>query len=745
VDYADYYIIDAVRETLQDDAFDDTVIQLDEDEQKLEDNEPPWWWHYREERRRLARELKEMEDSLQRLELDEPASPVLVGIEPTGYVSTEDGLQPMDIDIQLVDVVTGNQDQSLEGAVYIPQAVLPGDDDEIHLPEESLLPLTGIVSQDMEQWLASMDIDFKEPTLQEDDMDQDLPFDEDSYFWEMYDKEVELMAVSAEVSKAANDFDFFAPPLKAGPLTGDFAWLPDNESRVRGLIKNGFYVNINIAMRGTEPRKLDLSDPREAAYVTALVRDGVLTAKYKPRFTAHHFFIYTETNMRLIFDGRKHNAAARPPPHFNMKSYKTNAILSKRFAYGAKFDLKNAFFSIKLQESCWPFFGIRTTLGDFCYTRLPFGFAWCPFICHIVVDAVIKYLLFLFKGDLGTGKFPDCGITHYMDDILVYADTQSDCDLVLEKSMAMFTDIVGFRISSKKTRQASQNVETLGIGYDLKNKYAYPLKSSIALCLREVKYFIQKKRITKRQMAAIIGTIGHWNNAFPGLISLLSPMIRFINYDDPWNHLYDELTSHQFSGLALILTTGIDKLLPMPIQSHGFDPFWTWYTDATPTQICQAYGLPKFPVLKPVFGQPRKTYEVYSWQRKVPEQHIAKTEALAITEFITTQWQNALDIYWAGPESEDPEITAAFSTDNVRIMCDNMAVVGAFKKGRSNVKELNDMCIALLQSRLDGSVIDIKYVNTAFNLADFGSRIDISRLPTDHNGYSFVSYDLRRT
>ena len=123
-----------------------------------------------------------------------------------------------------------------------------------------------------------------------------------------------------------------------------------------------------------------------------MIADGVIE-EGETDWCVPHFWLRKPGKLRLIFNGKKINAAVKKPPRFNMKSHSTIKNLAARNLYHASDDLKNMFFSIHLQQDCRKFFGFKTSLGTYRYTRLPFGFSWSPFIAHVAIDEICKRAL----------------------------------------------------------------------------------------------------------------------------------------------------------------------------------------------------------------------------------------------------------------------------------------------------------------------------------------------------------------
>lgn len=80
---------------------------------------------------------------------------------------------------------------------------------------------------------------------------------------------------------------------------------------------------------------------------------------------------------------------------------------------------------------------------------------------------------------------------------------------------------------------------------------------------------------------------------------------------------------------------------------------------------------------------------------------------------------------------------------NILLRCDNMALVHAIKKGRSNIFESNHVCLDILDLRLRGHVIKIKHIPTEENPADHPSRLPVGSVTLQSGVLCFASACLR--
>jgi len=145
----------------------------------------------------------------------------------------------------------------------------------------------------------------------------------------------------------------------------------------------------------------------ERRYVLALLRDGILVRR-RAVFNHRHFFLRSP-KPRLIFDGRRLNARSAAPPWFRATDHRTFAALCSRYRYAAKFDFAHFYFNLRLHPELWQYFGFRCDLGEFSWTRCPFGWSWSASYAHDLAEAAVAYL-----SSLGIIAF------HYMDDVVIF-------------------------------------------------------------------------------------------------------------------------------------------------------------------------------------------------------------------------------------------------------------------------------------------------------------------------------------
>lgn len=459
--------------------------------------------------------------------------------------------------------------------------------------------------------------------------------------------------------------DFFAP----GIVDGDW----NRSAHVSNIAAHGFSISPDITKRGKKPPPMRFKNAAEEDYIDQLISDGILE-EGETQFCVPHFFIYKPGKLRLVFNGKRLNAACKTPPKFNMKSHGTLQRLSARHSWHAADDLKNHFFSTKIHEDSRKFFGIHTPRGTFRYTSLPFGFSWSPFIAHVCVDEVCKRAI-------------EAGfhVSHYLDDFHYFADSLEEC----ERARDFVRDLLGqagYRLNMKKEQLPGQVFTALGLLYDL-NKKTVQAKPGFLSGLRG-QHLVRSRnnaRVSRKEIASVLGSFIFLNSAYPGILSHLNPLIAWVKAggaDWRLTYAYKRVAPVVEKTLKLL-----ESLPPFKLQVHTADtPPTHLYTDAS----SRGLGL-VFPNFTAAFGVPVK-------------KTIYRLEADAVS--------------WALQQHLPPSSV---------LRIDNEALVHALKKGRSNISEANEACARLFQTRLRGLICSAKWISTHINPADSPSRLSLAR------------------
>lgn len=459
--------------------------------------------------------------------------------------------------------------------------------------------------------------------------------------------------------RALDELDFRAGVFRPG------SWL-DNDF-VRSFMANGVSVPLSFSSKGNIPPALQLSGS-EADYVRALLRDGIIEPG-RAEFNHQHYFLRQGHKLRLIFDGRRLNSRCADPPRFAMTSHQDISRLANQYRWAAKFDFRAFFFNVPLAADFRRFFGFRCSLGDFRWTRMPFGWSWSPFFADQLAQSVVSYLR-----SIGVEA------RAYVDDVVIFANTRAECALQLQRSLD-FCAAVGLRVKGSKTVLPSQRLSILGVVYDLVRKTS-SLDVSFFHAVRAAVSTWSASQPRRCDFAAVVGSLVFANHAYPGSLSLLNPLFAFANQhaNVPWRSRID-------IGPILPAVFGIlhdfAALPPCRLQVLESGGSARIFCDATPDQLGAV-----------VDGQFHAAI--------IDTQTVFQAEAMGMAFALSLSRHR-----------------------NVTVATDNQPLFNAVCKGRSPNPTANQLITNILQLRLAGAVIVPEWLRSEDNPADYPSRADV--------------------
>ncbi|KAM4878018.1 uncharacterized protein RHO17_007356 [Thomomys bottae] len=175
-------------------------------------------------------------------------------------------------------------------------------------------------------------------------------------------------------------------------------------------------------------------------------------------------------------------------------------------------DLKDAFFCLKLHPSSQPLFAFEWKdpelgiSGQLTWTRLPQGFKNSP----TLFDEALHRDLASFRV-----QNPDLILLQYVDDLLLAARTEQDCETGTKRLLQTLGDL-GYRASAKKAQLCSRQVTYLG----------YLVKDGQRWLTEARKQAIMNIPAPKgpKQMREFLGTAGFCWLWIPGFAEMAAPL-----------------------------------------------------------------------------------------------------------------------------------------------------------------------------------------------------------------------------
>ena len=312
-------------------------------------------------------------------------------------------------------------------------------------------------------------------------------------------------------------------------------------------------------------------------------------------------------------------------------------------------------------------FGFRTSMGNFVWNRLPFGFAHSAVQANELADAICSHLRSL-----------GIDVVHYMDDFTVFGDSAEQCQRDLLRCI-QFCEDIGVRVKAAKTVNATQRPVILGVLYDLVAKTSSLHPSFFGRLLNHIDYLATQRSVKRARFASFLGAALFTNAAYPGALSFFNDLIRWFNTTAnlPWTARIDVSVGVRLARLAL---SHVASFVPCTLQSHEGQHLRV-FADATPTQLGAVFD-------GALHAQP------------ISELPIFEAEAAAL----------AFALMLANHRSP------------VTLVTDNRALFCAVRKGRSGNSFANAVIQDILLRRLNGAIINIDWVPSENNTADYPSR-----------------------
>ena len=278
----------------------------------------------------------------------------------------------------------------------------------------------------------------------------------------------------------------------------------------------------------------------------------------------------TSSKNRIIIDLSKLNEQINKVS-FKMEDRETIKSMIESNDFLVSIDLKDAFFSIALNDdskrlTCFEIDGIR-----YCYNVLPFGLTSSPRIFSKVLKPVISYL-----------RTTGMKITAYLDDILICAKTRADIILNLNTTIELL-DSLGFCINFKKSNLVpDRKILHLGYIWDSSNMtISLPEEK-----LNKIKLFSRKCSYnndnTIRQLCSLLGLMVSASNAFKYApvfyrnfqLSVLEGIKSSDNWDTIWF-----LSEEAIIDLEWWYSSNLDVMYPISLKDKASD--LTLFTDAS--------------------------------------------------------------------------------------------------------------------------------------------------------------------
>ena len=221
--------------------------------------------------------------------------------------------------------------------------------------------------------------------------------------------------------------------------------------------------------------------------------------------------------LRLIADCRQVNKFLNPL-HFKLDHWEQIFPFLKVGLWGAKVDLKNAYFHLELSQALKPYICMAIGEKTFQFDSACFGLSTLPQQWMVIMKVFAK--LWRTRGIL-------CFI--YLDDILVLNSSPAAVKKDLEFILQTLED-AGMVVNYKKSSLTpTQTVEHLGFVLDLKKGVLTVPNHKLKMARKQLGKIFLAEHMTCRKMSSILGSIRSLLVALPFLRSFTDQMLQFVS------------------------------------------------------------------------------------------------------------------------------------------------------------------------------------------------------------------------
>nr|CAI5830805.1 unnamed protein product [Callosobruchus analis] len=184
------------------------------------------------------------------------------------------------------------------------------------------------------------------------------------------------------------------------------------------------------------------------------------------------------------------------PPHFKLEDYRSAKYLIHKNSLLCKIDLKNAYYSVSIEDQCRRYLKFQYNGQLFSFNCLPFGLSMAPYIYTKILKPVLTYLRCL--GIVCVG---------YLDDILLITSSYQEGIKNANKVVEVLTSL-GFIINKEKSILSPiQECKFLGFTFNtvtMKMSLPFEKKENITSASNQ---FLTQKNCSIRNLAAYIGVL----------------------------------------------------------------------------------------------------------------------------------------------------------------------------------------------------------------------------------------------
>ena len=310
--------------------------------------------------------------------------------------------------------------------------------------------------------------------------------------------------------------------FKRAATAVDSIFLPASLTNGLGKFPELVHLSVDpqVAPQKDAPRKVahSLRD-KVRLELLRMVKDGVLVPQTDPTDWISPMLVRHKKDgaLRICMDPRKLNVALRRE-HFPLPEMDDVLSSIGTAKYFSCLDLNMGFWQLPLDDASSKLCTMATPFGRYSHLRLPFGIAPAPEIFHCVVSFALSGL---------------SGVISYIDDILIFADTQEEHDRRLAAVLSRLQDR-HFTINESKCSFGKR--EVIFLGYHIADGTVRPNPAKVAALAA------MPSPQDKADLRRLLGLLTYFSPFVPYFSNVSEPLRRLQATDVAWEWTTEQET-----------------------------------------------------------------------------------------------------------------------------------------------------------------------------------------------------------
>jgi len=170
--------------------------------------------------------------------------------------------------------------------------------------------------------------------------------------------------------------------------------------------------------------------------------------------------------------------------------------LNSQVMWEAVLYLSNIYFNLGQHPSSWRWIRIKTEMGNFQWTALPFGLHCSPYWTGRLAQVVEQIL-----------RHQGVHLIWYVDDILILGESQHSVSTNFEILLQEYNEVCLIVNEKNSQTSPSQQVNCLGQQINLKTRMVGPQPAKLSWGLERTKAYLRRKKSSPAHISGVAGTL----------------------------------------------------------------------------------------------------------------------------------------------------------------------------------------------------------------------------------------------